>query len=853
MKKIIFFNLLFALICIGNNLNAQTNLLIDGSFETGTQGSWIKVTNNNDDVWNDALNVYSGTKNYKWDKGSQTNVRRGQIVNVTAGSVYTITVHYKFYQTSNVAPYTACYFYPSTETFSATSNYGKAEDAVTYPNGTGKICWLPACGTITSTNSAYETFTTNVTAPAGVDKMFFEMYWSQTKVYLDDITIVASTPPSITVSPTSIANFYYNTGSGPSGSKTVSISGENLTGAPGSLTVTGTSNYEVSSDNITFGASASIPYSSASLNATNVYIRLKAGLSSGVYNGENVVVSGGGLTPVNITCNGNVSGIYSGNKYAQTAISWTSGPWFDAASGGNVVTAPTLGDNVYIQGNTIDIESDVTLDGTLDVASGATLTISSGNTLTLAAGAKIINAGTITNNGTLSLMSNANNETAIVLNTGTIDGTGTATVNQYLTTGRNWYIGNPMNAAVSPTMTSGTITLSAYDETSVTNGAGTWSLTTDPLSVGKGYVANVSVDGNITFSGIFNNGNVGIPLSSRTGSVDKAGFNLIANPYPSYLDWSQVVAVPANAALLRSNTLWYRTKKLNQSSQLVYQFQTVNGDGISVPNDGNAIIPPMQSFWVRAVAGVAQPLVVTNAMRTHAPATDKLLKAPTAKNDQRTLVRLRVNNGINTDETVIYFGENAHNGIDIFDAPKMSNANALFPEIYTTIGTECIVINAMKNIPLDAPIGLGFIAGSASTFSITANEIINIPQTVKVILCDNVTMTETDLTDGVSTYQFAPETITADRFSVIFRSAGATSALKNNQENGWLAYSTDHTIKLISKDERLRGATLSVYNAVGQKIASRKITDSAIHLEEGFSPGVYVLKVNSTTAKVIVK
>ena len=192
MKTFNFFCFLIALLWSGINLNAQSNLLIDGGFETGTQGSWIKVTNNNDDVWNDALNAYSGAKNYKWDKGSQTDVRRGQIVDVTAGSVYTITIHYKFYQTSVKVPFVACYFYPSTETFSATSNYGKAEDAVAYPNGTGKICWLPSCAAITSTNSDYETFTTNVTAPAGVDKMFFEMYWGQTKVYLDDISIASS-------------------------------------------------------------------------------------------------------------------------------------------------------------------------------------------------------------------------------------------------------------------------------------------------------------------------------------------------------------------------------------------------------------------------------------------------------------------------------------------------------------------------------------------------------------------------------------------------------------------------------------------------------------------------------------
>ena len=114
---------------------------------------------------------------------------------------------------------------------------------------------------------------------------------------------------------------------------------------------------------------------------------------------------------------------------------------------------------------------------------------------------------------------------------------------------------------------------------------------------------------------------------------------------------------------MRSTTMWYRTKKLNQSSELVYQFWTVNGDGLTSPNGASPKIPPMQAFWVRANSG-GGTLALTNSMRSHAPDTDKLLKAPAAKNTEMTLVRLQVSNGTNNDEAVIYFSENAQNDVD---------------------------------------------------------------------------------------------------------------------------------------------------------------------------------------------
>ena len=106
-----------------------------------------------------------------------------------------------------------------------------------------------------------------------------------------------------------MTNLSYN-GAGPSSAQSVSITASNLTGAPGSLTVSGSASYEVSttSSNSGFGTSASIAYSSATLSATDLWVRLKAGLAAGNYNGETISVSGGGAaSPATVSVSGSVT------------------------------------------------------------------------------------------------------------------------------------------------------------------------------------------------------------------------------------------------------------------------------------------------------------------------------------------------------------------------------------------------------------------------------------------------------------------------------------------------------------------------------------------------------------------
>lgn len=116
-----------------------------------------------------------------------------------------------------------------------------------------------------------------------------------------------TTTPTLSVSPTSMSGFTYSAGQGPSPSQSYSLSGVHLTGYPGNITVNGSANYEISLDDMSFSNSVNVPFTSPTLSATSVYVRLKAGLPAGNYNGQTVSNAGGGATTQNVTCNGTVT------------------------------------------------------------------------------------------------------------------------------------------------------------------------------------------------------------------------------------------------------------------------------------------------------------------------------------------------------------------------------------------------------------------------------------------------------------------------------------------------------------------------------------------------------------------
>ncbi|MDA3865343.1 MAG: endonuclease [Salinivirgaceae bacterium] len=112
--------------------------------------------------------------------------------------------------------------------------------------------------------------------------------------------------PNLAVSPSSLTDFTYEENSGPSASQSFTLSGSELDGS--SITITAPGNYELSLDNSTFTTTETVSYTAPTLGNTSVYVRLKAGLTAGIYNSENVICAdNGSAASVTVSNNGEVT------------------------------------------------------------------------------------------------------------------------------------------------------------------------------------------------------------------------------------------------------------------------------------------------------------------------------------------------------------------------------------------------------------------------------------------------------------------------------------------------------------------------------------------------------------------
>ncbi len=427
-----------------------------------------------------------------------------------------------------------------------------------------------------------------------------------------------------------------------------------------------------------------------------------------------------------------------------------------------------------------------------------------------------------------------------------IDGTTTissVTVNQYLSAARNWYVSSPVSGAIAP---SG-FTYYQHDEAIA-------SWTSQPFDAGntfvqgKGYIALPNIAGStLMFSGQLNSENVEIDLSNS--GVTSKGFNLIGNPYLSHLTWTKEF-VDANASLIEP-TIYYQTYATNMNSNNQWSFPTYNAySDEAVPGGTSGIIPPMQAVWVKALT--TGKLIFDNKL-TRSHQNSNPLKAPLSGSNNRKL-RLMVSDAQSTDELLLYFNNNASNGYDAYDSPKMLNSDtSTVPDIYTMIDNEPIVINGMNSVPAEIPLYFKANASTAVQFGISATEISNFETGTQVYLKNNNTGEKLLISDG-TVYTFDAASVGIDpAFSVIIQTPGITTDYESSNSTTLNIYTNAKGQITIFTPLVKESDVLSVYNSVGKCLLSQPMRDTHTVLNENFTSGIYIVKVNDISKKLIIR
>jgi hypothetical protein len=178
----------------------------------------------------------------------------------------------------------------------------------------------------------------------------------------------------------------------------------------------------------------------------------------------------------------------------------------------------------------------------------------------------------------------------------------------------------------------------------------------------------------------------------------------------------------------------------------------------------------------------------------------------------------------------------------------MSNADINIPELYTKIGSKELVINGMQPTNSEIYVPLGFRTGKINNFTISGDfENCNNTQ---VILRDNITQTETDLTAG-NIYYFASDIYdNTSRFTLKINTN--VTGINTVNDNNVIAY-VNNDNQVVLKANATNRPTAEIYNLTGQKLYEEIITQSPQTLKYQFMAGVYLVKIGNKTEKIVIK
>ena len=319
---------------------------------------------------------------------------------------------------------------------------------------------------------------------------------------------------------------------------------------------------------------------------------------------------------------------------------------------------------------------------------------------------------------------------------------------------------------------------------------------------GRGYLVAYENEGYKKFLGTLNNGDVTYPLSCSTDGefvIEKyTGFNLLGNPYPSYIDWE---AEGWTRDMLELQTVWIYDDDVNN-----YITYTLGG---VATNGGSQYIAPCQGFFVKAKT--TGDFVMTNDIRTKS-------KSAFRKDNDENIFKVRVNGASGQDEIAVVIGDND----DVF---KMFSLNESAPSLYINKGVgnyTVVYIDDEKSLPLN------FEAESMSMFTISLSEAGN--DFTQIYLEDRLTGEKVNLlTDSYSFLH--SKSNTKERFVLTFVNGQQTT------DNSHFAYINNGEIII---DDINGNVQINIYDVTGRRVFSRDDVHSV--QTNGYSSGVYIIQ-----------
>ena len=321
---------------------------------------------------------------------------------------------------------------------------------------------------------------------------------------------------------------------------------------------------------------------------------------------------------------------------------------------------------------------------------------------------------------------------------------------------------------------------------------------------GRGYLVAYENEGSKKFVGTLNNGEISYPLSCSTDGgfvVERyTGFNLLGNPYPSYIDWE---AEGWTRDMLELQTIWIYDDDVNN-----YITYTLGG---VATNGGSQYIAPCQGFFVKAASD--GNIVMTNDIRTKS-------KSSFRKVNGEDIFKLRVNGASGQDEIAVVDGDND----DVF---KMFSLNESAPSLYINKGVgsySVVYIDDEESLPLN-------FEGGFAEYTISLSECGD--SFDAIILEDKLTGEKVNLQTESYTFIHSGNS-NAERFVLSFVNGQQTT------DNSHFAYINNGEIII---NDINGNAQINIYDVTGRRVYNNANMDAACYVHTGgYSSGVYIIQ-----------
>ena len=578
-------------------------------------------------------------------------------------------------------------------------------------------------------------------------------------------------------------------------------------------------------------------------------------------------INGNTSSATEVTINGVISGTGGITKYnTNISLNLTSNNTYSGATYLNNGTL-TLSNNGSLQNSAVTVENG----GTLRISSDATissLTVNLGGTVEILKSGSLTVSGDLTNNGTVTLNSDADEFASII-----VGGTSSGNIiyNRWVNSvsnGTGWdLVGSPASGVTissvvgdSDLATNGsnptTYALGSFDNTVSSN---QWTNidsdgTSGSLTSGQGYQMATTSGGTITFQGSVLTTSQSISISNNnpneTGDSNLTGsrWNLIANPFPSYIN--------ANSNADTNNFLSDNAAVINDDYEAIYGYNA-NGGYTEINNTSSATyIAPGQGFFVASVVGGGTITFDANTRTT--TGGDDFVANRMANTSQEFYLRLYEDDNL-IEDNKFYFDNGLTLGLDPgYDAGAFDqnmDIMSRLPEDDQGVG---MAINAMglSSLEENTVIPLVFNRTAGVEFSVSF-ENSTIGEDVNVYLEDTVAETYTDLRS--EDFTLTPETDLSDMGRFYLR-VGNTSLGGNDLEESYISVykSSDNEYVTIDGLSNTQKANVKLFNVIGQQVLNKALisnqstqTVSTI----GLTTGVYIVRLeadNSVITKKII-